>query len=123
MHHDIHNLIETMLSLKKAGFKISIDDFGSGYSSLNMLKDIPADVLKIDKEFLSRSTENPKGAIILSSIVTMAKQLNLRTIAEGVEIIEEVTMLKRIGCEMVQGYYYAKPMPVNDFNDLLLSKL
>lgn len=122
MHHDIHNLIETMLSLKKAGFKISIDDFGSGYSSLNMLKDIPADVLKIDKEFLSRSTENPKGAIILSSIVTMAKQLNLRTIAEGVEIIEEVTMLKRIGCEMVQGYYYAKPMPVNDFNDLLLSE-
>ena len=88
-----------------------------------MLKDIPADVLKIDKEFLSRSTENPKGAIILSSIVTMAKQLNLRTIAEGVEIIEEVTMLKRIGCEMVQGYYYAKPMPINDFNDLLLSKL
>lgn len=122
MHHDIHNLIETMLLLKKAGFQISIDDFGSGYSSLNMLKDIPADVLKIDKEFLSHSAENPKGAIILSSIVTMAKQLNLRTIAEGVELIEEVTMLKRIGCEMVQGYYYAKPMPAKDFNQLLLAK-
>ncbi len=123
MHEDIQKLIETMLSLKKAGFKISIDDFGSGYSSLNMLKDIPADVLKIDKEFLSRSTENPKGAIILSSVVTMAKQLNLKTIAEGVEVIEEVTLLKRIGCEMVQGYYYAKPMPSQEFNDLLITNL
>ena len=76
-----------------------------------MLKDIPADVLKIDKEFLSRSTENPKGAIILSSIVTMAKQLNLRTIAEGVEKNEQLQILKEFNCHIVQGFLRGKPMP------------
>lgn len=119
MHKDPQNLIDTMNALKNEGFKISIDDFGSGYSSLNLLKDIPADTLKIDKEFLSKSSDGSNGTIILSSVMTMAKELNMSTIAEGVETLDEVNILKRIGCEMVQGFYFARPMTHDNFYEIL----
>ena len=119
MHKDPQKLIDTMNALKKEGFKISIDDFGSGYSSLNLLKDIPADTLKIDKEFLSKSSDGSNGTIILSSVMTMAKELNMSTIAEGVETLDEVNILKRIGCEMVQGFYFARPMTHDNFYEIL----
>ncbi|HUH44028.1 MAG TPA: EAL domain-containing protein [Treponemataceae bacterium] len=119
MHKDPQKLIDIMNALKKEGFKISIDDFGSGYSSLNLLKDIPADTLKIDKAFLSKSNDGSSGTIILSTVMTMARELNLSTIAEGVETIEEVNILKRIGCEMVQGFYYARPMEKEQFFEVI----
>lgn len=119
MHKDPQNLIDTMNALKNEGFKISIDDFGSGYSSLNLLKDIPADTLKIDKAFLTKSSDGSSGTIILSSVMTMAKELNMSTIAEGVETLDEVNVLKRIGCEMVQGFYFARPMTRENFYEIL----
>ncbi|HBG35739.1 MAG TPA: hypothetical protein DDW88_01555, partial [Treponema sp.] len=122
MHKDPQKLIDIMNALKKEGFKISIDDFGSGYSSLNLLKDIPADTLKIDKAFLSKSSDGSSGTIILSSVMTMARELNLSTIAEGVETIEEVNILKRIGCEMVQGFYYARPMEKEQFFEVIAAE-
>ena len=91
-----------------------MDDFGSGYSSLNVLKDIEVDVLKIDMRFFESTGVGGRGENIVASVVRMAKWLEIPTIAEGVEKDEQVEFLKNIGCEYVQGYYFAKPMPVSD---------
>ena len=108
--------------LKEYGFTIEIDDFGSGYSSFNTLKNIPADVLKLDMRFLSISDTPARGGIILESIVRMAKWLGMGVVAEGVETVEQANYLKSVGCNLIQGYYYARPMPVNEYEALLFSK-
>ena len=96
---------------------LSIDDFGSGYSSLNMLKDINADVLKIDMGFL-RKTENPKRAqVILNYTIDMAHELGMQVITEGVETQEQLDFLIGMGCTMFQGFYFDKPMPVEEFEE------
>lgn len=101
--------------LQKYGFDIEIDDFGSGYSSLNMLKDISADVLKIDMGFLRASENEVKGQDILESIIGLANKLGMRVITEGVEKKKQVDMLYDMGCKMFQGYYFSKPIPVDEF--------
>lgn len=101
--------------LQKYGFDIEIDDFGSGYSSLNMLKDISADVLKIDMGFLRASENEVKGQDILESIIGLANKLGMRVITEGVEKKTQVDMLYDMGCKMFQGYYFSKPIPVDEF--------
>lgn len=116
--NNTEKLIETIKRLKKEGFYISIDDFGSGYSSLNMLKDLPVDILKIDKEFLGESSDVSNGRVIINAVNQMAKNLKLVTVAEGVETQEQVNMLKVMGCDLAQGYYYAKPMPIKEFEKL-----
>lgn len=104
---------------EKNGFVVMMDDFGSGYSSLNTLKDINVDVLKIDMKFMGK-TDNPgRSENILASVVRMEKWLNMPVIAEGVELEEQVEFLKSIGCEYVQGYYFAKPMPAAEYAKLL----
>lgn len=111
-------LISIMRELREVGFKISIDDFGSGYSSLNILKDLPADILKLDKAFLDRASD-VRGEKIIENIINMSKDLDLYTVAEGVETVEQVNFLKKIGCDLAQGYYYAKPMPMEEFREYL----
>lgn len=111
-----------MTTLQEKGFVVMMDDFGSGYSSLNILKDIKVDVLKIDMRFLSDTEEEARSENILAAVVRMAKWLNLPVIAEGVERKEQVLFLKSIGCEYVQGYYFARPMPVADFEELAFSE-
>lgn len=101
--------------LRKRGFTILMDDFGSGYSSLNTLKDIDVDILKIDMAFLSRDIQNTKSEKILASITRMAGWLGMPVVVEGVETRERVEFLMSIGCGYVQGYYFARPMPVSDF--------
>lgn len=114
------SLIESVTELRKAGFIVLMDDFGSGYSSLNMLKDMEVDVLKIDMKFLEMNESSEmKGSGILESIMQMGKWLGLRMIAEGVETIKQVENLLSLDCEYVQGYYFYKPMPANDFINLL----
>lgn len=113
----VEEILNIMSNLKQMGFCVSIDDFGSGYSSLNLLKDIQADVLKIDKEFLSSTIQSQKGKLILSSVINMSKGLELETVAEGVETKEQVDCLKQMGCDIAQGYYYAKPMPIKEFEE------
>lgn len=108
-------LSEKVASLQAAGFKILMDDFGSGYSSLNLLKDIPVDMLKIDLNFLNGIMENKKGGSILTSIMNMAKELRIPTIAEGVEYDEQAKILSQLGCNFAQGYLYGRPVPVKDF--------
>ena len=101
--------------LQQAGFLIEIDDFGSGYSSLNMLKDICADILKIDMGFL-RETENlARSRIILRSVLELAHALNMPVITEGVETREQVQALTEMGCDAFQGYHFSPPLPVSAF--------
>mgnify|MGYP000424759294 FL=1 len=96
-----------------------MDDFGSGYSSLNILLETPFDVIKLDKKFMENMMVSEKGRLILEYVVAMADKLGLELLAEGVETEEQVELLRKIGCDNVQGYYYAKPMPVEDFFELL----
>lgn len=107
---------DIITNLKNLGFKVSMDDFGSGYSSLNMLKDINVDILKIDMNFLKMDEGSwNKGTDIIEAVVNMAHRMGLKVIAEGVETENHVKLLREIGCTLAQGYYYYKPMPIADF--------
>ncbi|MCR5831983.1 MAG: bifunctional diguanylate cyclase/phosphodiesterase [Lachnospiraceae bacterium] len=112
---DVDELFNEMASLKKCGFNIMMDDFGSGYSSLNMLRNAPVDTLKIDRFFLDEIISTDRGKIIVEASVRMAKQLGLAVIAEGVETQEQLDFLKTINCDIVQGYYYSRPIPPDEF--------
>lgn len=113
-------LTHSMHKLKKLGFIIEMDDFGSGYSSLNMLAELPIDILKLDMRFVQGDQLSNNRKSILSFIISLAKWLDLRIIAEGVETEEQVKLLTNLGCERAQGYYFSKPLPVDQFERLLL---
>ncbi|WP_163468909.1 EAL domain-containing protein [Fusobacterium sp. IOR10] len=113
-------LITVVKNLKKIGFNIEMDDFGSGYSSLNMLEELPIDILKLDIKFLETSSKTKNNIGILNFVVGLGKWLDLSLIVEGVETIEQVNYLKSIGYTYGQGYYFAKPMPKDDFEKYLI---
>jgi len=110
---DIKDTISKMYALKEKGFSLSIDDFGTGYSSLLYLKDFPIDSIKIDKAFIDDIGYNEKTVKIIESIIYLAKKLDLKIVAEGVETIKQVTWLYENGCDEIQGYYYSKPLPMD----------
>ncbi len=110
---------DVLAKLHEYGYTIEMDDFGSGYSSLNVLKDLDFDIIKLDMLFLENKGQNSRGGTILSSVVNMAKWLNLPVIAEGVETVEQADFLKSIGCNYIQGYLYSKPLPENDYKALV----
>ncbi|MEG0780761.1 MAG: EAL domain-containing protein, partial [Oscillospiraceae bacterium] len=114
---------KVMQQLQTRGFTIMMDDFGSGYSSLALLKDIAIDVLKIDMRFLSETELPGRGENIIASVIRMAKWLNIPVIAEGAETVEQVDFLRSVGCDYVQGYYYARPMPVEAYEELCTNSL
>lgn len=116
---DQANQLELVKRLQGAGFIIEMDDFGSGYSSLNTLKDIPVDVLKMDMKFLSQSEDMQRSQNILQMIVALSKSLGMPVIAEGVETKSQADYLSTIGCENIQGYYYAKPMKQAEYEQYL----
>lgn len=119
---DIDLILNIGKRLHNIGFKLSIDDFGSKYSTLNILKDgFFIDTLKIDREFLKENANTIRGKKIIKSIIMLSKDLGIETVAEGVETKEQVEFLRNNGCDLAQGYYYAKPMPMADF-DVLLEK-
>ena len=107
--------------LHESGFEIEIDDFGKGYSSLSLLKDIPADALKIDKQFLKESYNNAKSERILGSVVDMSKRLDMNVIVEGVENTRQLERLVELGCDRFQGFYFSKPIPVEEFEKLYIT--
>ncbi len=116
---DTGALYDIMQDLKDIGFTIEMDDFGSGYSSLNMLKDAPVDVIKIDRFFLDEVIDTKRGKIIVANSIKMSKELGMRTIAEGVETKEQADFLRDAGCDIAQGYFYSKPIPTDEFEALL----
>lgn len=112
-------ITEEVKKLQALGFTIAIDDFGIGYSSLGIIHDIPANVLKIDKSFLQRDLTDSKNVMLIKGIIKLAQALHLKTVCEGVETKEQKELLKSIGCDYGQGYYYAKPMDQSHFEALL----
>lgn len=110
-------LQKILKELKMCGFQISMDDFGAGYSSLNSLKDLPIDVLKLDMDFFRGEDKKQRGEIVVKETIRLAKALHMKTVAEGIEKKEQVEFLAEQGCDMIQGYYFAKPMPVAEFNE------
>lgn len=115
-------IITTVEELRCLGFKIEMDDFGSGYSSINMLSELPIDVLKLDMRFIQQESKAMDKKSILSFVISLSKWLDLDTVAEGVETKEQVDLLRNMGCDYVQGYYYAKPMPAEEFEQYLVAE-
>lgn len=113
-------LNRVLVKLQEHGFKLEVDDFGSGFSSLNLIRNITVDTIKMDKEFLDNEIATEKGKIVVNHTIDMAKDLNLLVIAEGVETKEHVDFLKKSNCDIAQGFYYAKPMSLEDFNSLFV---
>ena len=112
-------LCDIFREIKRYGFHVSIDDFGTGYSSLNMLKDLTVDVIKIDRSFLTeKADENENASLIIACLVMLASSLKIETICEGVETEPQCDLLTKLGCDMVQGFFFARPMPVVDFEKL-----
>lgn len=118
--YDNIDTLEVWLSqLHKAGFSMSIDDFGTGYSSLGMLKNLPVDIIKMDRSFFVNQKDAERLKIIVGSVINMAANLGICIVAEGAEEKEHIDFLRELNCDMAQGFYYAKPMPVKDFDDLM----
>ena len=110
---DIINLIHDL------GYSCSIDDFGSGYSSLNILKNIPVDTIKIDRGFfIGENSDTVKSDTIVRSVIDLARKLKMKTVSEGIEYKDQVDFLKEAKCDMIQGYYFSKPIPITEFEKL-----
>lgn len=117
---NIDILMAVFTQIKEAGFHVSIDDFGTGYSSLNMLKDLPVDVLKIDRSFLTEdANESENASKIIGSVVSLATVLNIATICEGIETKDQANLLAKLGCNMAQGFFFARPMPIEEYEKLV----
>lgn len=122
MMTDSAERMATLAELRRDGFIVEMDDFGSGYSSLNLLKEMPVDVLKIDMKFLSRSDELNRSNTILKNIIRLADDLDIMSLTEGVETEQQYKMLASMGCTLFQGYYFAKPMPVEEFEQYVAAQ-
>ncbi|MGB4984616.1 MAG: EAL domain-containing protein, partial [Erysipelotrichaceae bacterium] len=112
-------LIEMISKIRRMGFIIEMDDFGTGYSSLNMLSELPIDIIKLDMRFIQKEEKKSRDRSILSFIISLAKWMNLKVVAEGIETLDQLQYLKSINCEFGQGYYYSKPLPQEQFEDFL----
>ena len=119
MMTDIDNRMKKLNVLKELGFLIEMDDFGSGYSSLNLLKDMPVDVLKIDMRFLNRAKDDEKARRILQTVMNLSDNLGILSLTEGVETKGQHEMLCDMGCKLFQGYLFAKPMPLDEVERFL----
>ena len=117
---DIKTVVEKMEELRDFGVRISIDDFGTGFSSLSYLKGLPVDTLKVDKSFIDSILNDESTRIITQTVIEMAGKLGYETVAEGVETEEQLDLLKSLGCDMIQGYYLSKPVSDTEIEELLL---
>jgi len=116
---NVEGIIDTMITLKNIGVQFSLDDFGTGYSSLMYLKRLPLDQLKIDQSFVRDLISDGSDQAIVHTIIAMAKSLNLDIIAEGVETEDQLSFLLEKGCSSYQGYLFSRPLPLNQFEELL----
>lgn len=121
-YNDLSSLNVLVSTIHEHGLSCSIDDFGSGYSSLNMLKDVKVDALKLDRVFFENGVDDKRGKNVVESVIKLAQALDLHTISEGIEERGQVDFLKSMDCDLIQGYVFAKPMPVPDFERLVFGK-
>jgi diguanylate cyclase (GGDEF)-like protein len=111
---DVDASTATLTALKELGLTLSLDDFGTGYSSLRALRHLPVDVVKIDRSFIAPIEHDPQEAAIVAAVISLSHALGLRTVAEGIETIAQVDRLRALGCDLAQGFYFAKPGPAED---------
>ncbi len=116
---DIETAIDRMLRLKALGCQLGLDDFGTGYSSLSYLRRFPVDTLKIDKSFVQKMGQSPEDAAIVRMIIDLGHTLGMDVVAEGVETQVDADLLRSLGCDFGQGYFWAKPLPADQATDLL----
>ena len=119
---DAEQIVEKVKKLRGHGFRIEMDDFGSGYSSLNMISELPIDALKLDMQFIRTAFKERKDTRLLEAVIQLAKTMELPTIAEGVETAEQLLALKGMGCDIVQGYYFSRPLPADEFEHFAVEK-
>ena len=119
---DSEQIVEKVEKLRSMGFRIEMDDFGSGYSSLNMISSLPIDALKLDMQFIRNAFKERKDTRLLGIVIQLADALEAPTIAEGVETEEQLLTLRTMGCDIVQGYYFSKPLPADEFEAFLVKK-
>ena len=117
---NVGELLNVMDRLRKTGYKIEMDDFGSGYSSLNMLSSMPVDILKMDRAFIRNIEYSEKDFRLVKLIMDIARNLKMQVIAEGVETERQLTLLKNAGCDLVQGYYFSRPVPPEEFEKFII---
>lgn len=120
--NNLEQIKHVIRQLHKIGFTVSMDDFGSGYSSLNILKELDIDEVKLDKEFLSEQADSTRGEAIIRNMIQLAKDLSIVTVAEGIETRSQMEFLRSIACDIGQGYYFARPMPVDQFEELIFGR-
>ena len=120
---DSQQIIETVKRLREAGFHIEVDDFGSGYSSLNMIATLPMDALKLDMDFMHNAFKERKNTRMLDAVIDIAGSLEVPTVAEGVETAEQMFALKEMGCDLVQGFYFSRPVPAEEYERFLIERM
>ncbi|MBP5729556.1 MAG: EAL domain-containing protein, partial [Clostridia bacterium] len=116
-------VIHVVEDLRRKGYVVEMDDFGSGYSSLNMLSAMPVDVLKMDRAFIRKIGESEKDSHLVALILGIAKSLKIPVVAEGVETEEQLQLLKKWGCPLVQGFYFSRPLPADEFEEKVIRKM
>ena len=121
-YEDYDMLRQIVQTLHKNGFKCSIDDFGSGFSSYNILKELPMDEIKLDRFFIKNGFSNERDLKILSSVINLGRELNMKVTQEGVETVDQLALLKKLGCHVIQGYHYSKPLSLPDYIDFISKK-
>jgi EAL domain-containing protein (putative c-di-GMP-specific phosphodiesterase class I) len=120
---NMERLIEVIENLRKKGFRIEMDDFGSGYSSLNMITTLPIDILKIDMSFVRNMEKDERNLKLVELVAGIAKFLKIPAVAEGVETQSQLDTLKGMGCQIIQGYFFSKPVPPKDFVPFIENEL
>ena len=120
---NVDQLIRVVDTFRDRGFLIELDDFGAGYSSLNMLANLPIDVLKMDMKFMQSVTRDEKSRRMVQIIMEIADFLQVPVVAEGVENEEQYRLLKDMGCQYIQGYYFSRPLPATEFEELIIKEL
>lgn len=113
--NDLYSIVETISCLRGKGFQISVDDFGAGYSSLNQIANIPADIIKLDSVFARESLNTDKGRAVIKSLITMLNDVDYKIVFEGIENKEQLELVASYGCDTVQGFYYSRPIPAEEF--------
>ena len=110
-------IVNTTNQLRSYGFLVSVDDFGSGYSSLNQIANMPADTIKLDHIFASKSLYTDKGRILIRTLINLLHQIDYNVVFEGIETLEQKQLVESYGCDLIQGFYYSRPIPVSDFEN------
>ena len=116
-------MISVVAGLRQKGYIVEMDDFGSGYSSLNMLSAMPVDVLKMDRAFIRKIGENEKDNHLIALILGIARSMKIPVVAEGVETEEQLLLLRKLGCPLVQGFYFSRPLPASEFEEKVILKM